>query len=398
MSIAGDDLNAWFDRLPRMHLIVGAREVPAFRSLGIIGFHVSLVVAIATSLRTAVPLVAALGLSAVAGLSFFAWGLLRRAVTGREALILIEYVWVAYGAVAVFAVASGLGVAPLFDVYSVSVPFFLAFGRAGCTVAGCCHGMPAAVGLRYDATHPVPDRLVGRRLFPVQPIEAAALVAIGLVGAVLVTVAAGVATVWFLASYAVVRFGCERLRGDRRPTLLGVSLPQALSIVQLGGAVVASEAWLVDGPPDRATAVGVGMLVVALIAALVLLTVRGRHPLVAPEHLDEIWRFVRSVTPDAAEPVSATTTSAGARVAASARPGGWHVSVSHPRDDPMAVGHAFGSTPTWSNGVAHFVVDDPTAVRDAVAVSDAVAAPVTAATAPGRTRYFDAPPHFSNTA
>jgi hypothetical protein len=346
---------------------------------------VSLVVAVATSLRTGVPLVAALGLSAVAGLSFFAWGVLRRAVTGREALVLLEYVWVAYGAVALFAAVSGLGVAPLFDVYSVSIPFFLAFGRAGCTVAGCCHGMPSSIGLRYGAGSPVPNRLVGRRLFPIQPIEAGALVVIGLVGAALVTVAAGTATVWFLASYAVVRFGSERLRGDRRPTLLGISLPQAMAVVQLGGAIVASEAWLVEGSPDRATGVGVGVLLVAAFGGLVLLGVRGRQPLVTHDHLDEIWSFVRSVAADAGEPVRAMTTSAGARVAASARPDGWHVSVSHPQHDAMSVAYAFGSTPTWSNDLAHFVVHHVTGDGDRAAAA-------------GHRPYFDAPPRFSNTA
>jgi hypothetical protein len=375
-----------------LELIVGTRRVPAFRSLGIVGFHVAVLVAIATSLRIGVPLVAALGLSAAAGLSFFAWGVLRRAVTGRESLVLIEYVWVAYGAVALFAAASGLGVAPLFDVYSVSVAFFLAFGRAGCTVAGCCHGTPASVGLRYGAGHPVPDRLVGRRLFPVQPIEAAALVVIGLVGAALATVAAGAATVWFLASYAVVRFGCERLRGDRRPQLRGISLPQLMAVVQLGAAVTASEAWLVDGTPGRGTAVGVGMLAVALVAGSALLAVRGRNPLVAPHHLDEIWRFVASVPPDAIGPVTATTTSAGARVAASVHGDGWHVSVSHPRHDPVAVAYAFGCTPTSSNDVVHFLLRTVTDVDGDDDVNH------TATGSGPLAEYFTAPRRVPNTA
>ena len=388
MAVAGDDLNAWFDRLPRLDLIVGARRVPAFRSLGIIGFHVAVLVAIMTSLRIAVPLATALGLSAIAGLSFFAWGLLRRAVTGRESLVLIEYVWVAYGAVALFAAASGLAVAPLFDVYSVSVAFFLAFGRAGCTVAGCCHGTPASIGLRYGIEHPVPGRLVGRRLFPVQPIEAGALLVIGLVGASLATLTAGTATVWFLASYAVVRFGCERLRGDRRPTLRGVSVPQLMAVVQLGGAIVLSEAWLVDGSPGRAAAAGVGALTVALLAGLVLVIVRGRNRLVTPSHLDEVWSFITSASPAAGAPVTATTTSAGARIATSAVVDGWHVSVSHPQHDPMSVGYALGSTPTRSNDVAHFIVHDMRGQRgDVPATGDG---PIP--------EYFATPHRFPNTA
>lgn len=242
-------LNMWFDRIPHVWFDIGDRRVPAFRSLGILGFHVALLVAILASLRTGVALLTVLGMSAVAGLSFFGWGLLRRAVTGHESLVLLEYVWVAYGAVALFGWASGVALVGVFDVFSVAIAWFLAFGRFGCTTVGCCHGYPAPIGLRYDATHRLPDRLVGRRLFPVQPIEGISLVAIGLIGIFLVAGTPGRATVWFLASYSVVRFGCERLRGDHRPHLWRIPVAQLMCIVQAGAAVVASEAWLVDGPP-----------------------------------------------------------------------------------------------------------------------------------------------------
>jgi len=248
-------LNIWFDRIPHVWFDVCGRRVPAFRSLGVLGFHIALLVAILASLRTGLALVAALAMSAIAGLSFFGWGLLRRAVTGHESLVLLEHVWVAYGAVALFAWASGTALAGLFDVFSVAIAWFLAFGRFGCAAAGCCHGNPATIGLRYDATHRVPDRLVGRRLFPVQPIEGMSLVVIGVVGIFLVPGPPGRATVWFLASYAVARFGCERLRGDHRPHFWRMPVAQLMCIVQAGAAVVASEAWLVDGPPGRPAAI-----------------------------------------------------------------------------------------------------------------------------------------------
>ncbi len=52
------DLNRVLEALPRLTVDVGHRRVPVFRSLGV-----------------------ALGVCAVAGASFFVWGLLRRAVT-----------------------------------------------------------------------------------------------------------------------------------------------------------------------------------------------------------------------------------------------------------------------------------------------------------------------------
>lgn len=336
--------NMWFDRIPHVWFDVGGRRVPAFRSLGIIGFHVALLVAILASLRTGIPLATVLGLSAVAGLSFFGWCLLRRAVTGHESLVLMEYVWVAYGAVALFAWASGATTVDVFDVFSVAVPWFLAFGRFGCATVGCCHGTPAPIGLRYSAAHHLPDRLVGRRLFPVQPLEGIALLVIGVIGLALVAGPPGRATVWFLASYAVVRFGCERLRGDRRPHLGRMSVPQLMCVIQTGAAVVASEAWLAHGPPGRAAAIGAAVLGAALLAGIGLLLSRRRNPLVAAEHLDEVWDTICSTCGPSSSSPSLTTTSKDMAVAVSPLESGWHVSFSHPRESTLEVALALGGT------------------------------------------------------
>ena len=77
-------VNAVLDLVPRQTVHVGARGLPAFRSIGIVGYHVALLVAMVTGLRAGVPLLDVLGLSAAAALSFFAWAVLRRAVTGRR--------------------------------------------------------------------------------------------------------------------------------------------------------------------------------------------------------------------------------------------------------------------------------------------------------------------------
>ena len=339
-------LNTWFDRIPHVWFDVGGRRVPAFRSLGIIGFHVALLVAILASLRTGMALATVLGLSAVAGLSFFGWGLLRRAVTGHESLVLMEYVWVAYGAVALFAWASGITAVGVLDVFSVSVPWFLAFGRFGCATVGCCHGTPAPIGLRYSAAHLLPDRLTGRRLFPVQPLEGIALVVVGVVGLALVAGPPGRATVWFLASYSVVRFGCERLRGDHRPHVWRMSVPQVMCTIQGGAAVVASEAWLVDGPPGRAAVIGAAVLGTTLIAGTGLLLSRRRNPLVSAEHLDEVWDTIRSTCGPATSPPRLTTTSKDMAVAVSPLEPGWHVSFSHPQEPTLEVALALGEQ--WS--------------------------------------------------
>ncbi len=75
---------------------------------------------------------------------------------------------------------------------------------------------------------------------------------------------------WFLAAYAVLRFGCEALRGDRRPVVLRLPVPRLMCAAQAGLAVALAEVWLVPGPPGRPLAVaGVALGVVAL-AGLIL--------------------------------------------------------------------------------------------------------------------------------
>lgn len=386
------------DRVPRLSIDVGPRRLPVFRSLGILGFQVALVWAVAVGLLIGFPLVTALGLSAVAGLSFFAWGLLRRALTGSEALVLVEYVWVAFLAVGGFLWASGGPVVVGWDVISVAICWFLAFGRLGCLAVGCCHGVPARIGIRYGPGHGLPPRVAGRRLLPVQLLEALGLVGIGLLGVPMAAGPPGRATVWFLAAYAVLRFGTEALRGDRRPTLLGVSVPRLMCGLQLAASVVAAEVWLVPGQPGRPLVVGGSALLLAALAGLGLSAARGRDPLTAPDHLDETWTTIGLLASDAhgADPLS-TRTSAGMTIAVSAiDAANLHVSLSHPR--LATAGAAVALLPhdlIERGGVIHAVIDHPLPAAVASATPPEVSrgregAAVRAA-GNGTAAYFDRP-------
>src|SRR5207253_2733687 len=96
---------------------------------------------------------------------------------------------------------------------------FLAFGRVGCTMVGCCHGRPGRIGLCYREEHAdegFPRYLVGVRLVPVQALESLGVAAIVGVGVALVVAGStsGTALAWYAAAYAVLRFFLEFLRGD----------------------------------------------------------------------------------------------------------------------------------------------------------------------------------------
>jgi hypothetical protein len=348
--------NQVLDRLPRATLHLGAREVPAFRSLGVVGFHLAVLTALLTGVRAGVPALDAAALSAVAGASFFGWGLLRRAVTGRESLVLLEHVWVALGAVALLRWAAGAPVLPGLDVLAVGLCPFLACGRLGCLTAGCCHGQPAALGLVYPAAAGLPDRLAGVRLFPAPLVEAVALAGIGVAGFVLAGGPAGTATGWVLAAYATVRFGAEALRGDRRPAVRGVPVARLMCAVQLAAALALGE-LVTPGRDLRRSAVETGVLALAAVAGAVLAG-RRRDPPAAPGHLDELWARIRAlgrIAPDAGRPAIAET-SAGVRLAASWGEYGLHVSLSHPDRTVAGLPYALGLTPLARAGTAVHVV------------------------------------------
>ncbi|MEW5928560.1 MAG: prolipoprotein diacylglyceryl transferase family protein, partial [Gemmatimonadota bacterium] len=160
---------------------------------------------------------------------------LRRRLTGRERLVLLEGAGLALAGAAATARVLGEPVLAYLDVLAPALALALAGGRTGCLLAGCCHGRPASVGIVYPEHHAGGGSLAGVRLFPVQAVEAAGLLGIALAGlAALPRAAPGQVLAWFLAAYAVLRFGTEGLRGDRRPHPLGLSAARWTCLAALG--------------------------------------------------------------------------------------------------------------------------------------------------------------------
>src|SRR6266508_3350485 len=128
----GELVNAWLDRLPRTRFFAADGTVPAFRSCGVAGFHAGLVTCFAAALLTGRSLLITTMLCVVAALSFFAWALLRKRITGREVLVLLEHVWIAQAAIVASLYALGRPILAYWDVLSLGLCVFLAAGRTGC--------------------------------------------------------------------------------------------------------------------------------------------------------------------------------------------------------------------------------------------------------------------------
>ncbi len=117
-----------------------------------------------------------------------------------------------------------------------AIPLFHAFGRVGCFLAGCCHGIPAQEGWLSVVFHASPVAPNGVPLVPVQLYESAACLLLFLLLDRLVR--RGWQGDWlllvYLSLYAPLRFVLEFFRGDAARGFLGLlSTSQTLALITL---------------------------------------------------------------------------------------------------------------------------------------------------------------------
>lgn len=113
-----------------------------------------------------------------------------------------------------------------------TVPLFHAFGRVGCFMAGCCHGVEhdGIFSVTFTNSPAAPN---GVPLLPVQLFEAAGNIAVAIVLTVLFLRNAGLSLAGiYLVCYAAMRFVLEFFRGDAvRGSALALSTSQWISLL-----------------------------------------------------------------------------------------------------------------------------------------------------------------------
>lgn len=136
--------------------------------------------------------------------------------------------------------------ARVFDYVCQAAPFWHAFGRLGCFMAGCCYGRPTDLpwGVRFtDARAMVEPSLKGVPIHPTQLYEALGdlVIAALLYKVVLKRTEEGrlpngtVACAYFFL-YGILRFVTEYFRGDTVAAAAGVTAAQAFSLLFMFGA------------------------------------------------------------------------------------------------------------------------------------------------------------------
>ncbi|MCB9765480.1 MAG: prolipoprotein diacylglyceryl transferase [Alphaproteobacteria bacterium] len=320
------DLNRALDRLPRARVRLGDRTVPTYQVAGLSGALAASLTTVALTAATGQSVLVGFGVVALALAAFPLWGLLRRALTGAETYVLLEMLLAILGLQALGLWALGLEVRPGLDRSIVGLCVFMAFGRAGCLVNGCCYGLPAPLGVRY----PRECRRAGApdvRRLPVQAIECGAWVLLAAISAVVVILGRpGDALALVLACYAGLRFSLEGLRADPRPHALGLSESRWISLGLLPLA-----AWAQPGPLSR-EALFMGITGGALAAVLWATRRWWWAPHAPPDpalrqRLAEIGRQLRDASPDGVQTWSAgslvigASTDADALIVSISRPG-----------------------------------------------------------------------------
>jgi hypothetical protein len=215
----------------------------------------------------------------------------------------------------------GRPVLPYLDVVFMGLGLFLACGRVGCLMVGCCHGQPHSWGVCYGLEHAnagFAPHLVGVQLFPIQLVEALFVVATVTVGTVMMLrgAAPGSALAFYSIAYGLGRFSLELFRGDTgRPYWRGGSEAQWTSL----GIMVIVLALSGLGPVPFGGSLLVATLAMGTMLALGAATDSPLRGLLRPRHVGEVAALL-----DAAHARSEATgelhigrTSLGLRISAS---------------------------------------------------------------------------------
>lgn len=289
-----------------------SHHFPMFQLCGCTGLAVAALMASWHITRLGLSHAVLLSIAMAAVVTFAGLVMATKIMTGEEHIIYYHHEIAIMTVVGLMLWLLNQPILPYLDITILGIGTFLAFGRVGCFMVGCCHGHPHPFGVCYGSEHKTAGftpYYVGVRLFPVQLIESIWVAIIVVIGTVILFhgYSPGTTLAWYITSYGLMRFCLEFLRGDPdRPYYLGFSEAQWISIVLMGAVVVGE--WRHPGP----------FFVWQIMAtAVVAATMPGlgfardprrlaRHRILNPSHIREIMQAVEAVSATANEssPVS----------------------------------------------------------------------------------------------
>jgi hypothetical protein len=232
--------------------------------------------------------------------TFFLLAMVTKIITGEEKLIYYHH------EIAVMLTATWVlwmlhqPVLPYLDITVLGIGTFLIFGRIGCLMVGCCHGLPSKWGVVYGPGYSfagVSPHLSGVRLLPVQVIESLWVSAIVIGGIVLVMSGQppGEALAWYVIIYGLGRFLLEFMRGDTgRPYYFGFSEAQWISLLLVFAVVWAGlEGTMVFRFWHLGVSAFLGLTMIIVAIGRIRIQGSSRNHFLHPDHMREVAEAVQ---------------------------------------------------------------------------------------------------------
>jgi hypothetical protein len=294
-------INRLFDRVVRARLEVLGRSTSAFQVCGYSGLVSAVLLGVFLTVIQDLSLGVLGVLVASSCATFLALAMGTKIVTGEEKLIYYHH---EVGILIVGGVVLRLldqPVLPYLELTLLAVGMFLALGRVGCLMVGCCHGRPCSWGVRYGPGHAddgFPSHLTGIRLFPIQLLESATVLVVVVWGTVLITRGhpPGEALVLYVMGYGAARFVFEFARGDAdRSYLAGFSEAQWTSLLLMAVALAAGLQGSLPLHAWHLASAGLVAVCVVAVACRRWLASVPTHQILHARHLDEIARVLRAL-------------------------------------------------------------------------------------------------------
>lgn len=271
-----------------------ALTLSLFQLCGYTGFLLSFLQSLVLVRHFGLSQLTLLGMTGTVILTFYVLMMITKILANGEVIIYYHHEIAVIATCALFLRLTRQPVLPYLDILVLGLGLFLACGRIGCLMVGCCHGRPRQWGIRYRIDHSNAGflhHLVGVKLFPIQAVESLTAFCITTRGVFLLLHPhePGSILLFYVIAYGIARFFLEFLRGDSaRPHLLGFSEAQWTSLALAIAAVMGARAHVLPASTWH-------WLVPVCLAAFMLLLALWRRldpsrqfELLHPSHLREI--------------------------------------------------------------------------------------------------------------
>ncbi|MBE9183026.1 prolipoprotein diacylglyceryl transferase [Oculatella sp. LEGE 06141] len=273
-----------------------------FTVFGGIGFILATALTVLLANGLGLALWVILSITTVAVAAFFSLAFLLKLFTGQERLVLYQQLVAVVGAIAALLYLLQQPILVYLDLTLLGLGLFVAVGRVGCFMVGCCHGRPSRWGVCYREEHAAAGftpYLVGVRLVPIQAIESGWIALIVFIGVILLLHQhdPGDVVAWLSITYALGRFCFEFWRGDpNRLYIWGFSEAQLLSLLIMSAITAAEYHGRLPLHPWHPGATVSLAVVMGAIALQQRFQRNSALQLLHPHHIQEVAEAIAALT------------------------------------------------------------------------------------------------------